>query len=97
MKPEIIPDTYLYRCILEVIDLKYEEQTIKTNGKIIMESGTEDFSLEKLSKQPEIKGFDLFVLSRKEEEIFEELLLNLEKETKELVVEISSGHDSPSE
>lgn len=62
-----------------------------------MESGTEDFSLEKLSKQSEIKGFDLFVLFRKEEEIFEELLLNLEKEIKELVDGISSGQDAPSE
>lgn len=74
-----------------------EKKIIQASGRLLVEKGPEKFTLRKLSQQQEIKGIDLFAFFRKEEEIFEELLLNLEKELKELVDGISSGQNAPAE
>jgi len=79
------------------MDSKTEEQINKASGRLIMESGMEGFSLEKLSKQPEIIGFDLYALIRKKEEAFEKLLFALERELKELINGISSSQNSPAD
>ena len=70
---------------------------METSGKLLAENGPGSFTLDALSKQPEMQGFDIFTLVRKEEEVFEQLLLQLEKELKELIGGISSGQNSPAE
>lgn len=77
------------------MDTKAEKQIIEASGKLLTESGPGAFTLKKLSKQPEMLEFDIFTLVKNEEQIFEQLLLQLEKELTAIVVEISSVHDSP--
>jgi hypothetical protein len=79
------------------METQAEKKIIHASGRLLAEKGPEELTLGKLSQQPEMKGFDIFTLVRNEEQIFEELLLQLEREMKELVDEISSGQDSPSE
>jgi len=79
------------------MDSKTEEQINKASRRLIIESETEGFSLEKLPKQPEIIGFDLFALFRKNEDVFGKRLLTLERELEELIDGISSGQDSPAD
>jgi hypothetical protein len=68
---------------------------METSGKLLAENGPGGFTLDVLSKQPEMQGFDIFTLVRNEEEVFQQLLLQLEKELKEMVKRISSGQNSP--
>lgn len=77
--------------------MEAEKKIIQASGRLLVEKGPEEFTLKKLSQQQEIKGFDLSAFFREEEEIFQELLLNLEKELKELVNGISSGQYGPTE
>ena len=79
------------------MDKKAEKKMIETSGKLLAENDPGAFSLDVLSKQPEMQGFDIFTLVRNEEEVFEQLLLQLEKELKEMVDGISSDTDSPAE
>jgi hypothetical protein len=79
------------------METQTEKKMIETSGKLLAENGLGAFTLDVLSKQPEMQGFDIFTLLRNEEEVFEQLLLQLEKELKELVNGISSGQDSPAE
>ncbi|MBN1985265.1 MAG: hypothetical protein JW761_03120, partial [Prolixibacteraceae bacterium] len=72
-----------------------EKQMIETSGKLLAENGPGGFTLDVLSKQPEMQGFDIFTLVRNEEEVYEQLLLQLEKELTEMVKRISSGQNSP--
>jgi hypothetical protein len=72
-----------------------EKRVIEASGRLLTEVGPGTFSLEKLSKRPEMKGFDIFTLVRKEEQIFIQFLLQLEKELKAIVDEITSGQDDP--
>lgn len=72
-----------------------EKRIIEASGRLLAENGSVAFNLDVLSKQPEMQGLDIFTLVRKEEEIFEQLLLQLEKELKEMVDVISSSQDSP--
>jgi len=68
---------------------------MEASGRLLAENGPGAFSLEILSKQPEMKGFDIFSLVRKEEQIFKQLLLQLEIELKAIMDEITSGQDAP--
>jgi hypothetical protein len=79
------------------METQTEKQMIEASGKLLAENGPGAFTLDVLSKQPEMQGFDIFTLVRNEEEVFEQLLLQLEKELKEMVDGISSGQDSPVE
>jgi hypothetical protein len=72
-----------------------EKQIIEASGKLLAEVGPGTFTLEKLSKRPEMKGFDVFTLVKNEELIFQQLLLQLEKELTAIVNEISSKQNSP--
>jgi len=74
---------------------KAEKQMIEASGKLLTESGSGAFTLEKLSKRPEMKGFDVFALVKNEEQIFAQLLLQLEKELTAIVNDISAKQDSP--
>lgn len=77
------------------MNTKAEKQIIEITGKLLSESGPGEFTLEKLSKQQEMLEFDIFALVKNEDQIFEQLLLQLEKEIKAIVAETSSKHDSP--
>lgn len=77
------------------METKTEKQMIEASGKLLTENGPGAFTLDVLSKQPEMQGFDIFTLVRNEEEVFEQLLHQLEKELKEMVDKISSNQDSP--
>jgi len=77
------------------MNTKAEKQIIEATGKLLAESEPAEFTLEKLSKQPGMLEFDIFALVKNEEQIFEQLLLQLEKELTAIVNEISSNHDSP--
>jgi len=79
------------------METQTEKRIIEASGRLLTENGPREFTLDVLSKQPEMQGFDIFNLVRKEEEIFEQLLLQLEKELKEMVDGISSDQDSPAE
>jgi len=77
------------------METQTEKQMIETSGKLLAENSPGSFTLDALSKQPEMQGFDIFTLVKNEEEVFQQLLLQLEKELKELVERISSGQNSP--
>lgn len=77
------------------MNTKTEKQIIEATGKLLNESGPGEFTLKKLSKQPEMLEFDIYALVKNEEQIFEQLLLQLEKEMNAVVAEISSKYDSP--
>lgn len=77
------------------MDSKTEKQIIAASAKLIAKSGFEEFSLEKLSKQPEMKKFDLFTLIGNEEKIFIQLLLELENDLKKIIVDTSLTCDEP--
>lgn len=77
------------------MNTRAEKKIIEVTGKLLTESGPGEFTLEKLSKQPGLLEFDIFALVKNEEQIFEQLLLQLEKELTAIVNEISSNHDSP--
>ncbi len=79
------------------METQTEKRMIETSGKLLAENGPGSFTLDVLSKQPEMQGFDIFTLVRNEEEVYEQLLLQLEKELKQLVGKISSNQDSPAE
>ena len=79
------------------METQAEKRFLDASGRLLAENGPGAFTLDVLSKQPEMQGFDIFTLVRKEEEVFEQLLFQLEKELKELVDGISSGRDSPVE
>jgi hypothetical protein len=72
-----------------------EKRIIEASGRLLAEVGPGTFSLEKLSERPEMKGFDVLTLVRNEELIFEQLLLQLEKELTAIVDEISLKQESP--
>ncbi len=72
-----------------------EKQILESSGKLLAEVGPGRFTLEKLSKRPEMKGFDVFTLVRNEELIFEQLLLQLEKELTAIMNDISDKQNSP--
>jgi hypothetical protein len=72
-----------------------EKQMMETSGKLLAENGPEAFTLDVLSKQSEMQGFDIFTLVRNEEKIFEQLLLEMEKELKAIMKEISTRQDDP--
>jgi hypothetical protein len=74
-----------------------EKRMIEATGRLLIKNGPGAFTLDVLSKQPEVQGFDIFTLVRNEEEIFEQLSLQLEKELKKMVDGIFSGQDSPAE
>lgn len=76
---------------------KKEKRIIEENGTVRVENGPDDSNLALLSQKPELLGFDIFSLVRKEEEIYKELLLNLECDLKGLLNEISSVENDPSE
>ncbi|MCA1758211.1 MAG: hypothetical protein LC658_00435 [Bacteroidales bacterium] len=76
------------------METQTEKQIMEASGRLLAEDGPGTFSLEKLSKQPEMKGFDIFTLVRNEEQIFEQLILQLEKDLTTIVDEIS-GQDDP--
>jgi len=78
----------------ETMDTKAENQMIETSGKLLAENGPGAFTLDVLSKQPDMQGFDIFTLVRNEEEVFKQLLLQLEKDITTIVDEIS-GQDDP--
>jgi hypothetical protein len=59
------------------MDTKAEKQMIEASGKLLAENGPGGFTLDVLSKQPDMQGFDIFTLVRNEEEVFEQLLLQL--------------------
>jgi hypothetical protein len=77
------------------METQTEKKMIETSGKLLTKNGPGGFTLDALSKQPEMQGFDIFTLVRNEEEVFHQLLLQLEKELKEMVIRISSGQNSP--
>lgn len=77
------------------MDNSTEKQIIEASGRLLTEDGFDSFTLEKLSKRPEMKGFDVFALIRNEEQIFEQLLLQLEIELTTLVDDLSVKHNSP--
>jgi AcrR family transcriptional regulator len=77
------------------MDTKAEKQIIEASGRLLIEDGSGSFTLKKLSKRPEMKGFDVFALVRNEEQIFEQLLLQLEKELAALLDDLSAKHNSP--
>lgn len=79
------------------MDPKAEEQIIRSCGRLITGSGPEGFTLEKLSHQPELEGIDISNIIQNEEDIFNMILKNLEKELKILVEGISSFQDGPPE
>lgn len=79
------------------METKTEKKMMESSRKLLAENGPGSFTFDAFSKQPEMQGFDIFTLVRNEEEVFEQLLLQLEKELKELVNGISSGQDSPDE
>jgi hypothetical protein len=79
------------------METKTEKKMMESSGKLLAENGPGSFPFDAFSKQPEMQGFDIFTLVRNEEEVFEQLLFQLEKELKELVNGISSGQDSPDE
>ena len=54
-----------------------EKKMMESSGKLLAENGPGSFTLDALSKQPEMQGFDIFTLVRKEEEVFEQLLVQL--------------------
>ncbi len=72
-----------------------EKQILEACGKLLAEVGPDTFTLEKLSKRPEMKGFDVFTLVRNEELIFEQLLLQLEIELTAIMNDISDKQNSP--
>jgi AcrR family transcriptional regulator len=72
-----------------------EKRIIEASGRLLAEVGPGTFTLEELSKRPEMKGFDVFTLVRNEEQIFEQLLLQLEKELTAIVNDISVKQNSP--
>ncbi len=77
------------------MDSKTEKQIIAASAKLIAKSGIEEFSIEKLSNQPEMKRFDVYTLIENEEKIFTQLLLELEKDLKELIGNISFAYKDP--
>jgi hypothetical protein len=77
------------------METQTEKQMIETSGKLLAKNGPGAFTLDVLSKQPEMKGFDIFTLVRNEVEIFEQLLLQLETELIAIVGDISSKQISP--
>ncbi|MFW6257734.1 MAG: hypothetical protein ACOC11_03010, partial [Prolixibacteraceae bacterium] len=64
-----------------------EKQIIEASGRLLTEVGPDTFTLEKLSKRPEMKDFDVFSLVGNEELIFQQLLLQLEKELNKSLME----------
>ena len=79
------------------METQTEKRIIDASGRLLAENGPGAFTLDVLSKQPEMQGFNIFTIVRNEEEVFEQLLLQLEKELKEMIGGISSGQDSPAE
>jgi hypothetical protein len=79
------------------MDSKIEDQIITSCGRLITKVGTQAFSLEKLSELPEIKGLDFSAYLSSEEEVFEKLLLTLEKELNDLMEGISANQHAPSD
>jgi len=77
------------------MDSKIEDQIITSCGRLITMVGTEAFSLEKLLELPEIKGLDFSAYLSSEEEVFEKLLLKLEKDLHDLIEEISAAQNDP--
>jgi len=76
------------------METQIEKRFIDTSGRLLAKNGPGGFTLDVLSKQPEMQGFDIFTLVRNEEEVFEQLLLQLEKDVTIIVDEIS-GQDDP--
>ena len=76
------------------METQTEKRIIDASGRLLAENGPGAFTLDVLSKQPEMQGFDIFTLVRNEEEVFEQLLLQLEKDVTTIVDEIS-GQDNP--
>lgn len=79
------------------METQTEKRIIEASGRLLAENGPGAFSLDVLAKQPEMQGFDIFTLVRKEEQIYEQLFFQLAKELKEIVDGISSGQNSPAE
>ncbi|MFW5831858.1 MAG: hypothetical protein ACOCVA_06380 [Prolixibacteraceae bacterium] len=73
-----------------------EKQIIEASGRLLTEVGPDTSTLEKLSKRPEMKDFDVFSLVGNEELIFQQLLLQLEKELNKSLMGVPSGHESMS-
>jgi hypothetical protein len=57
------------------METQTEKRMIETSGKLLAENGPGAFTLDVLSRQPEMQGFDIFNLARNEDEVFEQLLL----------------------
>jgi len=76
------------------METQTEKRFIDASGRLLAKNGPGAFTLDVLSKQPEMQGFDIFTLVRNEEEVFEQLLLQLEKDVTIIVDEIS-GQDDP--
>ncbi|RIH64207.1 hypothetical protein D1164_02430 [Mariniphaga sediminis] len=77
------------------MDIKTEKRAIESSGRFPAENRPPAFSFRKLSDQSGALGFDIFTLARNEEQILEQLLLQLEKELKEIVDETASAQDAP--
>lgn len=77
------------------MEIPTEKRIVEASGRLLTENGSTSFTLEKLSNMPELKGFDVLTLVKNEEQIYEQLLLQLEKELTAIVNEISSKQNSP--
>jgi CRISPR/Cas system CMR subunit Cmr6 (Cas7 group RAMP superfamily) len=72
-----------------------KEKLSKASGRLLAEAGPGELTPGKFFGQPKMHGFDIFTLIRNEAEIFEQLLLELEKELKAIMKEISTRQDEP--
>ena len=77
------------------METQTEKKMIESSGKLRAENGTGSFTPDALSKQSGMQVFDIFTLVRKEEEVFEQLLLQLEKDLTAIVNDISAKKNSP--
>lgn len=77
------------------METQTEKRILEASGRLLTENGIRAFSIEKLSKLPEMQSFDIFALVENEEQIFKQLLLQLEKELRSIMDEITSYHDIP--
>ncbi len=77
------------------METKTDKRIIEVSGRLLAENGPGAFSLELLSIQPEMLNIDVFRIVHKEEEIFDQIFLQLEKELNVLVDRISSDQISP--
>lgn len=77
------------------MNTQVEQKILDVSGKLILESGVEDFTLAKLSAHPLLEAVDKPLAFGKEEEVFTLLMYQLEKALKFLLEGMDVANLSP--